>query len=323
MKTAKSQNMNFNSPKERQISDIEAYKIFSKEFDCNIDFLQNLSDLISYNGIIISFITDKSIHYLDTSLIDNSVQTLKSIKLCCSIGSFADANTLIRKLRDDLILYIFILDIINNRKPFNEDDLNNFNPKEKDFDAAKFSSAFLNLRFNNILSKSEQAIDSWFSNTVNDLHYQIKKKLSFENYMKHLQQNPNIIEILANYNLHDYWEKLRIKLNDYVHNNGSQFAKQNFLTASDKKVETHLKNINIRISYISSFFLVLLLMVDAKLIASTDLIDHLDCDLEPPEDCQYFIANFILEFIDIKVSKLHPELKQYLKDNNNYGMKIE
>ena len=26
---------------------------------------------------------------------------------------------------------------------------------------------------------------------------------------------------------------------------------------------------------------------------------------------------------NIKVSKLHPELKQYLKDNNNYGMKIE
>lgn len=315
--------MNFSLPKERQICDIEAYNIFSQEFDNNIDFLQNFSNLISYNGIIISFITDKCIHNLDTSLIDNSVQTLKSIKLCCSIGSFADANTLIRKLRDDLILYIFILDTVNNRKPYNEDDLNNFNFKDKNFNAEKFSSAFFNLRINNIMTENEQAINAWFSDTVNNLPYQIKKKLSFENYMKHFQQNPNISTILVHYNLEDYWKKLRGRLNDYVHNNGKQFTKQNFISVNDKFIVTHLNNINFRISYILSFFIVLILMVDAKLISSTDMIDHLDCNIEPPEDCQYFIANFIQEFINMKVSKLHPELKQYLKDNNNYGMKIE
>lgn len=64
-------------------------------------------------------------------------------------------------------------------------------------------------------------------------------------------------------------------------------------------------------------------MVDSTLISSTDYINHLDCNLEPPEDSQYFIASFIQDFIDSKVSKLHPELKQYLKDNNINGMKIE
>ena len=37
------------------------------------------------------------------------------------------------------------------------------------------------------------------------------------------------------------------------------------------------------------------------------MIDHLDADMEPPEDCQYFIANFVQEFIDTKITKLHPE----------------
>jgi hypothetical protein len=52
------------------------------------------------------------------------------------------------------------------------------------------------------------------------------------------------------------------------------------------------------------------------------MIDYLDFDMQPPEDCQYQIAPFIQDYIDNKVVKIHPELKQFLKDNNNYGMKI-
>jgi hypothetical protein len=312
--------MNFNLPNEQQINDTELYKVFSREFEYNIDFIQNFSELITYNGMLISFITDKSIHYLDTSLIKNTVQTLKSIKLCCSIGSFSDANTLIRKLRDDLLLYVFILDTLSNRKAFNEDDL--INPNAKDFEK-NFSSDFLNLKFNSVLTENEKIIDAWFSNKVNDLEFKIKKKLSFENYIKHFKQNRQISEILLTYNLQEYWGKLTSKLNSYVHNNGKEFTVQNYVLANDKSIEIHLKNINIRTSYIISFFVILLLMIDARLSTSTDMIDYLDGDIQPPQDCQYSIAPFIQEFIDAKLSKLHPELKQYLKDNNNYGMKIE
>ncbi len=65
----------------------------------------------------------------------------RNIKLCCSIGSFSDANTLIRKLRDDLIQYAYILSIINLRKAFIEDDLKNLkvdNPEE-------FADSFSNI----------------------------------------------------------------------------------------------------------------------------------------------------------------------------------
>jgi len=315
--------MSFELPKEIPVSDTERYKIFLIDFNYYTDFLQQLSELISYNGIVTSYITDKNIYEVDTSLLDTSVQTLRSIKLCCSIGSFADANTLIRKLRDDLVLYIFILDIINNRKAFNEEDLKGFVDENNKFNINQFKKEISQLRFNNILSDDEKVIDAWLSNTVHDLSYQIKKKLSFENYMKRLKQNSNISEILLKYNLENYWETLRQRLNDYVHNNGKQFTNQNLIRSESNLLETHLKNINIRVSYISSFFIVLLLMVDAKMVCSTDLIDYLDWDMEPPKDCQYFIANFIQEFIDTKVAKLHPELKEYLKDNNNCGMKID
>ena len=311
--------MNFESPREKQIDETEEFKIFSKEINYLIDFFKDFSELIFNNGHIISFISDKDFYTLNTALIDGSIQTLRSIELCCSIGSFSDANTLIRKLRDDLIQYVYILNIINSRKPFLEDDIRDLKIDNPENSANSFS----NLRLNNILTQDEHAVVAWFSNKVSDLTKPIKKKLEFENYMNVLKQNENISQILIDYNLQEYWEILRKRLNNYVHNNGAQFSAQNFVSANDKNLGTHLKNINIRTSYVSSFFLILLLMVESSLISSTDYIDHLDCEIEPPEGSQYFIANFIQDFIDTKVAKLHPELKKYLKDNNSHGMKIE
>lgn len=305
--------------KEKIVGDAEEYKVFAHDFDYYISFLSNLADLISYNGRIIALITNKGCYQLDTSLLNCAIQTLKNIKACCSIGGFSDANTLIRKFRDDLLLYIFILDIINRRNPFAEGCAMKLDYN----DADNFVESFLNLRLSDVLTEDEKAVEAWFCNSVEDLPFAIKKKLAFGNYMAVLRENKNIHKILEVYKLEDYWEKLRVRLNGYVHNNGKQFTLQNFIPANDKNTTIHLSNINYRVSYVTAFFLALLLMVDSSLIASTDLIDHLDCNMTPPDDCQYLVANFVQDFIDAKIIKIHPELKQYLKENNIHGMKIE
>ena len=64
-------------------------------------------------------------------------------------------------------------------------------------------------------------------------------------------------------------------------------------------------------------------MVESALLCSGDIEDYLDLGIDPPEGCQYEIAPFIQKYIDEEVVKLHPELKKYLKENNNYGMKIQ
>lgn len=94
------------------------FKAFTDEIDYLIGFFQQFSDLIFYNGRIIVFYTGRKSFLLTPSLISSSAKTLHSIKLCCSIGSFSDANTLIRKFRDDLIQYAYILSIINSREFF-------------------------------------------------------------------------------------------------------------------------------------------------------------------------------------------------------------
>ncbi len=169
--------MNFELPEERQIDETEEFMIFAQDIDYLSDFFSGLSELICSNGRIISFLSKADYFMLSTDLIDSSSQTLKSIKLCCSIGSFSDANTLIRKLRDDLLQYAYILNIIRLRKPFLEKSvkaLNTDNPEE-------FANSILNLQFNDSISDDEQAVTAWFRNSVSDLQRSIKKKLEFEN----------------------------------------------------------------------------------------------------------------------------------------------
>ena len=140
--------------------------------------------------------------------------------------------------------------------------------------------------------------------------------------MTYLKQNETIIKTLQNYNLEEYWEILRKRLNNYVHNNGIEYTSHNTIMRHNPQLEVYFKNVNFRTSYIITFFLVLIILTESSLISSTDMMDYLNCDEQPPEDCQYEIAPFIQNYIDEKVVKIHPELKQYLKDNNNYGMKI-
>lgn len=312
-------NMNFELPREIQIEETECYKTFSQDIDYLIEFFTDLDDLIYNNGRIISFFSKSKIYTLDATLIKSSAQTLKSIKLCCSIGSFSDANALTRKLRDDLLQYIYILNIINLHQPLLEESITNINVEN----LKEFSNSILKVKYNNSLTFDEQAVTAWFQNSVSDLKGPIKMKLDFKNYMKVFEENLKIRRILIDYNLGGYWKNLSGILNDYVHNNGALFPRHNTISANDKNLEAHLKNINIRTASIASFFLVLLLMIESSLISSTDYIDHLDCDMEPPEDSQYSVASFVQDFIDKKVSKLHPELKQYLQDKNINGMKID
>ncbi len=301
------------------VGETEEFKKFSDEFDYNIEFLEDFSELIKFSGRIISFITNSNIHYINTNLLDNSIQTLRSIKLCCSIGSFADANTLIRRLRDDLLLFVYILEVVNGRKSFIEKDLENLNLSSKEM----FTESFSNLALNPILTDDEKAVEAWLTNKVSELSREVKKKISFENYITFLKKNQNLIKILVDYNLQEYWKTLSKNLNNYVHNNGRKFTADNLVKHNNEDLKVYLNNINIRSSYITTFFLVLLTMVESALISSTDMIDYLDCDIEPPKDCQYEIAPFIQKYIDNKVVKLHPCLKAFLNDKNSHGMKIQ
>lgn len=302
------------------VKDTEAFSKFHEAYQENMDFLDRFIDLRMFSGRIISFITkQKKVLTFHSQLLENSFVTLENIKSCCGNGGFADANSLVRRLRDDLLLYVYILAVINQRKPFTEESLENFKMETIDILVESFES----LEMNSNMNDDETAVEAWLTNTMENMPKKIKRKLGFSNYMQFLRKDENVENILTRYKLEDYWLTLTDKLNNYMHNNGIKFTLDNNVRSDDKNLEIYFNNINVRISYIMSLFLVLITMIESALLCSGDIEDYLNMGEDPPEDCQYEIAPFIQEYLDYKVSAMHPELKQYLKDNNNYGMKIE
>jgi len=302
------------------VKDTEAFSNFSQKYQENMDFLDRFIDLRMFSGRIISFITkQKKALTFHSHLLENSYTTLENIKACCANGGFADANSLVRRFRDDLLLYVYILAVINRRKPFTEKSLENF----KMDTIENFVKSFESLEMNSLIDDDETAVEGWITSTIENMPKQIKLKLSFSNYMQFLRKDEKVENILTKYNLEDYWETLTNKLNNYMHNNGIKFTQDNTIRSDNKDLEIYLNNINIRVSYIVSLFLVLITMIESALLCSGDIEDYLNLGENPPEDCQYEIAPFIQKYIDEKVTRLHPELKQYLKDNNNYRMRIE
>jgi hypothetical protein len=307
---------------EHSIHSSDEYLRFEKDINEIIEFFELLSELIFENGYVMSYLSINGNFTLGTELLDSSIKTLKNAKYCCSNGSFSDANILIRKFRDDLTLFLYLLEIINTRIPYKDNAFDGFIVNGQ-INAQRFIDLLSNDSLNPPFDDDEKCLEAWFSNTINELPWKIRKKLSVENYINRLKQNSQVKRILTEYLLENFWEKIRTILNGYVHNNGRLFTYQNLALSTDSNLDYYLRNLITHIENLSTIFISILILVDSKLICSSDYIDYLDSGLEPPEDSQYYIAGFIQNFIDAKVVALHPELKSYLKDNNKNGMKIE
>lgn len=319
--------MDLSELKNKEFDDLKNnnnYPLFKNNMGKHIDFFSSLSYLINDCGHSITYISNNKVYFLNTLLIDSSVKTLINIEFCCSNGSFSDANALVRKFRDDLMLFLYIMDIVNNIKYLNEEQINSIIGDEMNVEKfikiIKLST--IKARDDSFKNDDEKCVDAWFQNSVSQLTKQQKKKLNFENYMNHLKKNASINEIISKYDLKINWESIRTKLNDYVHNNGLTFTQQNLITVGSEDIKKYFDEITSRLDFISAFFMVLLMLVNSTLISSTDYIDHVDCGLTPPDDCQYYVAPFIQNFIYDYINKINPELKVFLKNNNSYGMFI-
>lgn len=239
-------------------------------------FLDNLSFLIFSNGNIISISTGVNKAIIGTDLISSSIYTLNSIKAVSKYGSIADSYTLLRKYRDDLFLYLYFLEVDN-----------------------KFNI------LSNVTKKEEENIIKWNNNNLSDL--------DINEIFKYLGKNKKIFRMIKKYNLRDSWDELGKFLNNFVHSNGIDYVKKNYHENIDYKDE--FKNLKSYLLEISLISITILILIKPTFIASSDYIDNLDMGIEPENGSQYFIAPFIIEFIDKHLEDRFVNLKMFLKDN--------
>lgn len=118
--------------------------------------------------------------------------TAGSIISCCESGCMADAYSLLRKYRDDLFFYLYIV----------------------------VYDACYKLEHNqSMVCKMENNIELWINNGLENLH--------IGEILQTIAEYPTVKTAILKYGLKTYFDKLGDRLNNYVHSNGISFYNHN------------------------------------------------------------------------------------------------
>lgn len=258
-----------------------------KDVDCqkNIDDLRQIEKFIM-DMVFLSFGRDFifsnsgifSLHSVMTSL----ELTMGSIISCCENGCIADANSLLRKYRDDMFFYLYILVYNSNLNRFDKSSTND---------------------------KMESKISAWIKNELKDLKIsEVLKSIANSEYLK---------DAIKKYNLKESFNEISEYLNNYVHSNGYIYYNKSIGVYKDREVSAELSKLVKNAKYITIVFIFLMTLCAPYFIMSTDYVDYLDFDETPPEDSQYWIAPFVLRFIEENINLIDENCIEYLKNNTN------
>lgn len=213
-------------------------------------------------------------------IIFNSAQaTLGSIIECCKCYCLADAYTLLRKYRDDLFFCLYLV-------------VYNASSKSEATETTK---------------EVENSIERWCKNNLSNL--KISKVLST------ISSTDGLQEAIKKYSLRESFSKIGRKLNDYVHGNGYTYYNTNVCLLSGKSIEKQLEELTCTARYTTATFLFLLALCSPQYIMATDYIDYLEMGQVPPDDSQYWVAPFIVEFLKNNIALIDQNCYQYLKEN--------
>ena len=206
--------------------------------------------------------------------------TAGSIISCCEYGCLADANALLRKYRDDMFFYLYLLVYHSNKL----------------LGAEKKNS-----------EQMEENIQKWLDNNLCDL--------SIGKVMKAIGQAPGINKAVKKYKLQQYFEKIGDRLNNYVHSNGVYYYNRNINSYKDNEFIKRLQLLLDDMRFITVTFLFLLTICSPLTIMSTDYTDCLEMRVTPPDGSEYWIAPFVKEYFKKNLDLIDESCIEYLKEN--------
>lgn len=206
--------------------------------------------------------------------------TLGSVISCCESACIADGYSLLRKYRDDMFFYLYIViydsyDRIENK-----------------------SQTFAQMEVN---------IERWMNNDLNNLY--------IGTVLKDISQFPRVRDAVEKYNLRAYYDEIGVRLNNYVHGNGASFYNRDNYELRMSDLRAQLQSLKKDMNSITITFLFLLILCSPLSIMSTDYEDYLDFDMEPPKGSQYWVAPFITDYIKNNIDLIDKSCMEYLQDN--------
>lgn len=244
------------------------------------------------------------------------LKTIETIDFCCTRNAYSDAYTLIRKYRDDLMQYLFVLNVVQNRHGITDKESDYFSLEpESMMEMIKLDIAIL--VSGDRKTEAELAMEKWVYNELGNPENVSDRKKFFDTskYKSYLTSNDEKIRYIFDEFLQDKWKKEDRKLNNYVHTNGIRYLTDNYVFQVCKNEKDN--ELIETIQNITDIFLSLLALIDSFKFHSSDYLDALEMGSEPKEDSQYWVSPIIVEYIN---ERFDAKLLSYIQHNEKNGM---
>lgn len=245
-------------------------------------------------------------------------KTLETIDFCCHRDAYSDAYTLLRKYRDDLMQYLFVLNVIQNKHGLTDEEAEEFTINSESM------MKMIELDVSILVSgerktDAELAMEKWIYNVLESSENNKDRKQFFDasKYKSYLVSNNEKVKYIFDNFLVDKWLREDRKLNNYVHANGIRFVMDNYIYQNKK--EDKDKELIETLQNITDIFLSLLSVIDSIKFHSSDYLDALEMDMEPQEGSQYWVCPIIVEYMNDRFDK---KLLQYIQNNEGNGMQF-
>lgn len=292
------------------------YKFNSKEIENVWRIFICLSDS-TFSSVDVSY-GKKGPYVLSGQTMMSICNTLETIDFCCYRNAYSDAYTLIRKIGDDLMQYLFVLNVIRNEHGLTDEET-----KEFTMDADSMMK-MIELDVSILISgerktDAELAMEKWIYNVLESSENNKDRKQFFDTskYKSYLVSNNEKVKYIFENFFVDKWLGEDRKLNNYVHANGIRFVMDNYIY-QDKK-ENKDKELIETLQNITDIFLSLLSVIDSIKFRSSNYLDALEMGMKPQEESQYWVCPIIVEYMNERFDK---KLLQYIQDNEGNGMQF-
>ena len=204
-------------------------------------------------------------------------KTLETIDFCCYRDAYSDAYTLLRKCRDDLMQYLFVLNVIQNKHGLTDEEAEKFTINSESM------MKMIELDVSILVSgerktDAELAMEKWIYNVLESSENKEDRKKFFDTskYKSYLVSNNEKVKYIFENFLVDKWLREDRKLNNYVHANGIRFVMDNYVY-QNKKEDKHKELIE-TLQNITDIFLSLLSVIDSIKFHSSDYLDALEME---------------------------------------------
>lgn len=268
------------------ISNRERNKIFINQNSVCQSIIHNLKEIevfwddFGFLSVSRPFIVCRKYLFSLQMILDSIEFTAGNIISCCEFGCLADANTLLRKYRDDMFFYLYIIA----------------------YDTYKFEESSLVK-----ISEMEIIIEKWINNNLVNFH--------IGNILKTVASFPEMQRAIEKYNLKSFFDSISNRLNNYVHSNGITYYNQRVNGYIINNLPEEMKMILDDMRFITVSFLFLITLCSPITIMSTDYVNCLDLNIDPPYGSEYWVASFIEKFFNDNLNLIDKNCIDYLREN--------